>query len=136
MNRIIEEYKAKGLRLTPQRIAVLEYLEGNTTHPTAEDIFVAIKKKHQTVSFATVYNTIQALKDIGGITEVTIDPERKRFDPNTKVHHHVVCVKCGDIGDVFAEYTSALALPKSVLKEFTVIGSHVDFYGVCRGCKN
>ncbi|MEK7313260.1 MAG: transcriptional repressor, partial [Deltaproteobacteria bacterium] len=57
MNRIIEEYKAKGFRLTPQRIAVLEYLEGNTTHPTAEDIFIAIKKKHPTVSFATVYNT-------------------------------------------------------------------------------
>lgn len=136
MNRIIEEYKAKGLKMTPQRIAVLEYLEGNTTHPTAENIFIAIKKKHPTVSFATVYNTIQALKDIGGITEVTIDPVRKRYDPNTRVHHHVVCVKCGAIGDVFAEYTDELVLPKSVTEEFTVIGSHVDFYGVCKACKN
>ena len=136
VKRIIEEYKAKGFRLTPQRIAVLEYLEGNTTHPTAEDIFIAIKKKHPTVSFATVYNTIQALKDVSGVTEVTIDPARKRYDPNTKVHHHIVCVKCGRIGDVMAEYANELALPKNVLKEFTVIGSHVDFYGVCRGCEN
>ncbi|MBI5598388.1 MAG: transcriptional repressor, partial [Deltaproteobacteria bacterium] len=57
MKETIERYREKGLKLTPQRLAILEYLEGNTSHPTAEDIYRAIKRKHPTVSFATVYNT-------------------------------------------------------------------------------
>ncbi|MDP2690656.1 MAG: transcriptional repressor [Deltaproteobacteria bacterium] len=135
MEKIINRYKGKGFKLTPQRIAILQFLEGNTSHPTADDIYREIRKKHPTVSFATVYNTVQALKDRGEILEITIDPERKHFDPNPQPHHHIICSVCGKIGDIFVDYSEALGLPEDVLKEFHTTGNHIDFYGICKGCR-
>lgn len=135
MERIVRKYRGKGFKLTPQRIAILKFLEGNTNHPTAEDIYTEIKKKYPTVSFATVYNTVQALRDRGELLEITIDPERKHFDPNPSAHHHIMCTGCGKIGDVFFDYSMSLGLPEEVTREFTVTGNHVDFYGICTSCR-
>lgn len=132
---IISKYRANGFKLTPQRLAILKCLDGNTSHPTAEDIYVEIKKTHPTVSFATVYNTLTSLKDMGALLEVTIDPDRKHFDPNTEAHHHIICTKCGRIGDIFVNYSDALALPDEAGKEFHLTGNHVDFYGLCKKCR-
>lgn len=136
MEDLINKYKGKGFKLTPQRIEILRILEGNTSHPTAEDIYREIKKKYGTVSFATVYNTLQALKERGELLEVTIDPERKHFDPNSTPHHHIVCGSCGKIEDVFEDYSGALKLPEKVLEKFTATGNHIDFFGICADCKN
>lgn len=134
MEKIIDRYKGKGFKLTPQRMAILKFLEGNTRHPTAEDIYTEIKKQFPTVSFATVYNTIQALRERGEILEITIDPDRKHFDPNPKPHHHVMCSSCKKIGDIFTDYSEVLTLPDDVLSRFTIIGNHIDFYGICNEC--
>lgn len=135
MERIVRKYRGKGFKLTPQRIAILKFLEGNTNHPTADDIYTEIKKKYPTVSFATVYNTVQALRDRGELLEITIDPERKHFDPNPSAHHHIMCTGCGKIGDVFFDYSESLGLPEEVTREFAVTGNHIDFYGVCSNCR-
>ncbi len=134
MEGVIKRYREKGLKITPQRLAIIEFLDGNTDHPTAEDIYREIKKKHPTVSFATVYNTIQALKERGEIMEVTIDPGRKRIDPNPAPHHHIICTQCSRVSDVFVDYSGVLRLPEEVQKSFRVTGNHVDFFGVCRDC--
>lgn len=135
MERIVRKYRGKGFKLTPQRIAILKFLDGNTNHPTADDIYTEIKKKYPTVSFATVYNTVQALRDRGELLEITIDPERKHFDPNPSAHHHIMCTGCGKIGDVFFDYSKSLGLPEEVTREFAVTGNHIDFYGVCSNCR-
>src|SRR3970040_1018742 len=67
MKELIQKYKDKGFKLTPQRLAILKFMEGNTSHPAAEDIYRHIKKEYPTVSFATVYNTLEALRDKGEI---------------------------------------------------------------------
>ena len=136
MEELLKKYRKKGFKLTPQRIAILKYLEGNTSHPTAENIYMAIKEKHPTVSFSTVYNTVESLKERGEILEITIDPERKHYDPNLNPHNHIVCTVCNRIGDVFADYSGVMNLPPDVLEEFTVTGNHVDFYGVCGECRD
>ncbi len=136
MEDLINKYKGKGFKLTPQRIEILRFLEGNTSHPTAEDIYREIKKKYGTVSFSTVYNTLQALKERGELLEVTIDPERKHFDPNSTPHHHIICGSCGKIEDVFEDYSETLKLPERVLEKFTTTGNHIDFFGICAECKN
>lgn len=135
MEKIISRYKGKGFKLTPQRMAILKFLEGNTDHPTAENIYKEIKKKYPTVSFATVYNTVQALKERGEILEITIDPERKHFDPNPEPHHHIMCTRCKKIGDIFVDYSEALKLPEPVLEEYKTTGNHIDFYGICKECR-
>lgn len=136
MQNLIEKYKGQAFKLTPQRLAILKYLDGNTSHPTAEDIYKDIRKTYPTVSFATVYNTIETLCKRGEVMEVTIDPGRKHFDPNLTPHHHIICTLCNRIGDVFADYSGALNLPDSVRREYAVSGNHVDFYGICKACRN
>ncbi|MBI5826435.1 MAG: transcriptional repressor [Deltaproteobacteria bacterium] len=136
MEHIINKYKSKGFKLTPQRLAILRFLEGNTSHPTAEAIYSEMKKVHPTLSFATVYNTIQALKERGLLSEITIDPERKHFDPNPAPHHHIICTACNRIIDVMADYSETLTLPGDILDQFTVTGTHVDFFGVCVDCRS
>lgn len=135
MENIISKYKDKGIRLTPQRIAILKFLEGNTDHPAAEDIYRKVRRRYPTISFATVYNTLQTLTEKGDLLEITIDPARKHYDPNTTPHHHIVCTDCNEIMDVFVDYSDVLTLPFHVLREFKPVGNHVDFYGVCRKCQ-
>ena len=135
MEKIIAKYRDRGIRLTPQRIAILKFLEGNTDHPTAEDIYKGIKRSYPTLSFATVYNTLQTLTERGELLEITIDPTRKHYDPNTTPHHHIVCMECNEMMDVFVDYSGVLKLPPHLLKEFKLVGNHVDFHGVCRKCQ-
>ena len=135
MEKIIAKYKDKGLRLTPQRIAILKYLDGNTSHPTADNIYRDIKQTYPTLSFATVYNTLQTLREHGEVMEITIDPLRKHYDPNTSPHHHVICISCNDLWDVFVDYSDVLKFPSNVAKGIKTVGVHVDFYGLCKNCQ-
>jgi Fur family peroxide stress response transcriptional regulator len=125
--------RAPQFKRTPQRLAILDYLEGNTSHPSAEDIYRTVSKKYQSMSFATVYNTLNTLAKAGTLRELTIDPERKRYDPDITLHHHLICVFCGKIADV--PEGIAVDLPGSMAHDFTIIGSHIEFYGHCPACK-
>ncbi len=129
----MEKYKAIGIKLTPQRIAILEYLDGNKEHPSAEEIYREVSKRFPTMSFATVYNTLQTLRERGSILELTIDPDKKRFDPNTEPHHHLICLRCKKIVDVHGEYK--LEVPEIERGKFEIIGNHIEFYGLCQRCK-
>ncbi len=90
----MSKYVDFHLRLTPQRIAILDYLDGNKSHPSAEDIYRAVAKKFPTISLATVYNTLSALARRGQLLKLTIDPSKARYDPNTFPHHHLICNVC------------------------------------------
>ncbi|MFQ5428496.1 MAG: Fur family transcriptional regulator [Thermodesulfobacteriota bacterium] len=135
MDKILNKYKGTGFKLTPQRLAILKYLEGNRDHPSAEEIFSDLKETNPTLSFATVYNTVQALIGRGELCELSIDPERRRFDPDASPHHHIRCTSCGRIDDVMVDYSASLELPDDVLNDFEVEANHVDFFGVCNNCR-
>jgi Fur family peroxide stress response transcriptional regulator len=129
----VNKYRDIGLKLTPQRLAVLDYLEGNKEHPSADDIYRAVSRKFPTMSFATVYNTLAALKRTGHILELTISADKKRFDPNTTPHHHLICMKCKRIVDIMNVYD--ISIPDIEKTNFEIIGSHIAFYGICHTCK-
>ena len=133
MKQTQKNESVRRFKRTPQRLAILEYLEGNTSHPSAEDIYRVVSKKHQSMSFATVYNTLHTLAQAGSLRELTIDPERKRYDPDTSRHHHFICVLCGAIVDIPGEI--GVELPKEMAEQFMLLGNHVEFYGFCPACK-
>ncbi|MCX8110934.1 MAG: transcriptional repressor [Syntrophorhabdaceae bacterium] len=122
------------IKQTPQRLAIIEYLELNRVHPSALDVYKAVSEKFPTMSFATVYNTLEKLKEKRLIIELSIDTGKKRFDCDTRPHHHLICVKCREIFDVFTEFI--LELPEDEFQGFDIIGNHVDFYGICKKCKD
>jgi Fur family peroxide stress response transcriptional regulator len=121
-----------GIKMTPQRIAILQYLEDNKMHPSAADIFRSVSERFPTMSFATVYNTLDTLKTLRMVRELTIDPEKKRFDPNMKPHGHLICVDCHKIVDVVRGFP--VELDETERCGFKILGNHVDFYGLCPEC--
>ena len=129
----MNKYRNIGFKLTPQRLAILSYLEGNKEHPSAEEIFRAVSGKYPTMSFATVYNTLAALSQKGNILELSIDPDKRRYDPNTSMHNHLICVSCKKIVDIHHDYN--IVVPDNLKNEFEITGKHIEFYGVCPECR-
>jgi len=129
----MKKFRNIGLKLTPQRIAVLEYLQNNTEHPSAEMVYRNVSKTFPTMSFATVYNTLATLRNRGHLLELTIDPDKRRYDPNTTPHNHLICRECRRIVDIHVEYV--LDVLGAVKGDFEITGNHVEFYGICPECK-
>src|SRR5690349_24476184 len=94
--------KRAGLKMTPQRIAIARELEGDESHPTAQELYERLLPAFPTMSFATVYNTLDALAANGLIRAIKLGTST-RFDPNTSSHHHAACDDCGVIIDLPAE---------------------------------
>jgi len=129
----MEHYRENGFKLTPQRLAIMKCLEGNKNHPSADDIYQDVRKTFPTMSFATVYNNLEALRAKGRISSLSIDPERRRYDPDTSCHHHLICLKCKKVVDVYADFN--VRVPDEQKTAFEVLGSHIEFYGTCSECK-
>src|SRR5215471_13171245 len=103
--------RAAGLKLTPQRIAIVRELATDESHPTAQELFDRLQPSLPTMSFATVYNTLDALSAAGLCAALSLSPGPGRFDPNMVPHNHAVCDACGSVRDVPA--ASAAASPSS-----------------------
>ena len=129
----ITNLKEIGLKVTPQRQAILNLLQGNQNHPSAETIYSDISKRYPGISFATVYNTLSKLTDAGEIRELDIDPNKKGFDPCRTPHAHFYCKGCGEVFDIACD----TSLPLNIKK---IAGHYLDsiqlnFRGVCKDCR-
>ena len=129
----MEKYRSLQIKLTPQRLAILSFLDGNKTHPSAEDIYKAVIKQFPTMSFATVYNTLEALKNKGNVQELKIDSAKKRYDPDISRHHHLICIKCKSIADIQKDFK--ISLSEDLTHGFDLLGNSIEFYGICQTCK-
>ncbi|MDP3463598.1 MAG: transcriptional repressor [Bacteroidales bacterium] len=94
-NRLIE----KGLKVTPQRIAILEAIVTLNNHPSAEGIIEYIRKNHPHIATATVYKVLDALESSGLIRKVKTDKDLMRYDAVMENHHHLYCSDSDRIED-------------------------------------
>src|SRR5882672_8101604 len=78
---MIAGVRASGLKVTPQRLAVVRELAADPTHPTAQELFERLRPAMPTMSFATVYNTLDALASAGLCAALSLSPGASRFDP-------------------------------------------------------
>ena len=104
VEKLTKTLRNHGMKITPQRLMIFKILENNTSHPSAEQVFKRVKKIYPTVSFTTIYKTLETLRDLGEVQELIIDEDRKHYDPNTDTHHHVICSNCKKILDVFVNF--------------------------------
>lgn len=104
---MLERVRASGLKLTPQRIAIVREIAADPTHPTAQELFERLRPALPTMSFATVYNTLDALAAAGLCAALSLAPGASRFDPNMEPHHHAVCDQCGLVRDIPSDPASA-----------------------------
>jgi Fur family peroxide stress response transcriptional regulator len=98
---IRNKLSAKGLKITPQRIAILEAIEKLNNHPTAENIIEYIRRNHPNIATATVYKVLDALAGNDLIKKVKTDRDIMRYDAITENHHHLYCAESDRIEDYF-----------------------------------
>lgn len=122
-------FRAKGMKLTPQRMALFELLHDHTGHPTADALFEAARVRIPGISLRTVYQTVADLTAMGELTAVNFGGAT-RFDPNTAHHHHAVCTQCGAVLDVDLDL-GALCAP---VDGFVTDSAHVVLRGQCEQC--
>ena len=126
----------RGYRLTPQRLMIVEAIEGAADHVSAEDIFSRIRARYPYVNISTVYRTLELLKGLGLVIETDFGEGRVRYHPAGKGHHHhLVCQECGAIIDLDE---SALASIKDVLLRehgFAADLKHLAIFGHCVKCR-
>lgn len=134
VEKLTKTLRNHGMKITPQRLMIFRILENNTSHPSAEDVYKRVKKMYPTVSFTTIYKTLETLREMGEVRELIIDEDRKHYDPNINIHHHVICSTCKKILDVFEDFSSHIKLPDFVQKDYTVSGFQITFYGTCKKC--
>lgn len=140
--QLMAHCRARGVKLTPQRRAIFEYLAGHPGHPTAEDVYRDVLPRHPTLSFATVYNTLELLAEMGEVRMVIVDELRRRYDVNTEPHQHAVCRQCRGILDVREEEIGGGELLRQALaqadlrhRDFLVESASVEFSGLCGACR-
>lgn len=135
MAQFVEHCRARGLSVTPQRLAIYHALITSRQHPSAEDIYKRIRRQYPTISLATVYKTLETLEQEGFISKVTPLHETARYDANRTRHHHFICVKCHAIEDFSTEALEQLQLPRDVIGDWRVLDYTVQVLGVCRECQ-
>lgn len=131
---IIKALRAKGYKATPQRIAISRYALSNHSHPTVQRIYSDVKKVHPTVSLATVYKTIQILKEAGLIQELNLPQDKKRFDSDMEPHINLICLACGNIMDLKGSTIREIISKASADENFSATGQRFDIYGFCKSC--
>lgn len=98
--QIAQFFATAGLRSTPQRYAVLEFLSRTPVHATAEEVFEAVNRLDPRASRATIYNSLRALVDARLVREVAADSRAARFEAHIEKHHHFICDQCGAVEDI------------------------------------
>ncbi|MGL4332336.1 MAG: Fur family transcriptional regulator [Bacteroidales bacterium] len=122
-----------GIKPSVQRIAIMDYLLANKTHPTVDEIYSALYPYIPTLSKTTVYNTLSLFVEQGAALCLGIELKNARFDGDISSHAHFLCSGCGQIFDVF-EFSDE-SLVNVVPDNFELQDIHVYYKGRCAKCK-
>lgn len=134
LKEALDTLKVSGVRITPQRHAILEYLINSMTHPTADEIYKALEGKFPNMSVATVYNNLRVFKDVGLVKELTYGDSSSRFDFTTHDHYHAICESCGKIVDFQYPGLDEVEQFASHVTGFKVSHHRLEVYGLCPDC--
>lgn len=130
----IEALRSKGYRATPQRIAICRIALNSRAHPSAQQMYDAVKKTHPTVSLATVYKTLEVLRNLDLVQEINFPKGQARFECYMKPHINLVCLKCGAITDLDDKTVEDITRRVAAATKFKPTGQRMDVYGICEKC--
>jgi Fur family peroxide stress response transcriptional regulator len=135
LQELVEQCKAARMKVTPQRLLIFRALLRDESHPSPAKLYRRIKRSHPTISHATVYTTLETFARHGIIARLTPLHETVRFDPITKPHHHIVCVRCKKVSNLHDPEFDALTIPEHVRRRNTVLGYSVYVNVLCPSCR-
>ncbi|MCQ6562576.1 peroxide-responsive transcriptional repressor PerR [Paenibacillus mendelii] len=134
VEQALEQLKSTGVRMTPQRHAILSFLMNSMTHPTADEIYKALSPVFPSMSVATIYNNLRLFVDARLVRELTYGDDSSRFDADLSEHYHAICKSCGKIVDF--DYPPLTDVEDAASREtgFKVEGHRMEIYGHCGDC--
>ena len=135
LEAMVAVLKEHGLRITPQRLAVLKILAKSENHPEVDWIYRSIKKDFPTTSLATVYKTIHLLKELNQVLELGFADRGSRYDGNKPYPHpHIICTSCGAIVDPEFSGMEELDTEMTEKSGYEITHHRLDFFGLCPLC--
>ncbi|MCB1162140.1 MAG: transcriptional repressor [Candidatus Krumholzibacteriia bacterium] len=124
------------MRHTRQRRAILQFLRGTRTHPTAEQTHAELRKELPTLSLGTVYRNLGKLVEEGLVRELRpgVRGAGSRYDAALEAHHHFFCTRCGKVEDVYPGLPSTVkeAMIRSIDRDVSEF--RLQFFGICEDC--
>ena len=131
-----EALEANGQRFTEQRASVYRYLQSTTEHPTADDVFMAVRGEIADISLATVYKALETLVGCGLAVKLTYGDGSARYDGRTDPHPHARCLDCGAVLDVPGRLNATALEELGRVPGFEVEGYRLELVGHCETCRH
>lgn len=133
-DEMVSALRSHGYRLTPQRLGIVGILGEDRTHPTVEQVFRQVQRDFPTTSLATVYKTIDTLKEMGEVMELEFSDGGRRYDgTHITPHAHLICRQCDAIQDYDVQL-ERLRKKAETSSSYTLSDTRLDFYGLCANC--
>lgn len=135
--KMLNALKTAGYRITPQRKAICQTLAYSEEHPSAQMVFEQLRPEFDNLSLATVYNTLEALTQLGVVNilgEIGADTA-VRYDADTGPHVNLACVHCQRIIDIPSKHVSDLDAEVEQNSGYALLGARVLYYGLCPDCQ-
>ena len=133
---MVEMLRKNGCRLTPQRLAMLRILAKSAGHPSAEQIYEKIKVDYPAISLATIYKTLNLLKSMGEVLEVSFASVGSHYDGNKPYPHpHLICTQCGQILDPQCKSLAGIAEEIARQTGYRITHQQLNFLGLCPRCQ-
>ena len=122
-------------RVTKQREAILKILRSNRTHPSADQIYDAVRKEIPNISKGTVYRNLQVLREDGAILELNLNGTLSRYEEKQSRHYHFRCEKCGRVFDLDEPVDTEIDKKVAERTGFKVSSHQTEFRGLCKDCQ-
>jgi len=140
IERIKEALHDARYKLTPQReVTVRVLLENESSHLSAEDVFMKVKDKYPEIGLATVYRTLELLNELNVLDKVNFGDGVSRYDLRKEgaqhFHHHLICINCGSVEEVEEDLLTDVEKIVSRDFNFDIIDHRLTFHGICSECK-
>lgn len=124
----------RGYRVTPQRLAICEVLARSRHHPTAADVWAEVRRRYPMVGRATVYKTIETLRELGQVLELRYDDAAHYDGAAPAPHPHVVCTRCGRIEEAPSGSLDETARSMAAAVGYEFASHRFDVFGLCPSC--
>ncbi|MBN2720744.1 MAG: transcriptional repressor [Proteobacteria bacterium] len=138
ITHLVARFREAGLKITPQRLSICHLLKDDRTHPSAEEIYHKALEIHPSISFTTVYKTLQTLRELGEIQELNVDPERVHYDPEVRDHAHFFCQSCKSLVDLEMDPLNAWMMADLFpqVEDMEVHHTQIHMVGLCPKCRD
>lgn len=122
-------------RVTKQREAILKILRSNRSHPSADQIYDAVRKEIPNISKGTVYRNLQVLREDGAISELNLNGTLSRYEEKQDKHYHFRCEQCGRVFDLDEPVNTEIEKTVAERTGFKVSSHQTEFRGLCKDCQ-